>query len=65
NPVLDETEILDGCQLGLTVDGRCNSLLCKYRIDKDQAPDEILPQSVMCPREREHELEHAAVICEC
>ena len=65
NPVLDETEVLDGCQLGLTVDSRCNLALCKYRCKKDQAPEEPKPRSVMCPREREHELEHAAVICEC
>ena len=65
NPLLDETEVLDGCQLGLTVDGRCNLLLCKYRTRKDQAPDEVQTLSVTCPREREHELEQTAVICQC
>lgn len=62
NPLLDEVEILDGCQLGLTADGRCNVLLCKYRCKKYQAPEEPNSLSVMCPREREHELEQTAVI---
>ncbi len=63
NPLIDEVEVLDGCQFGLEVDSRCNALLCKYRIKKDQTPAEIHPLSVMCPREREHELEQNAVIC--
>jgi len=62
NPLLDIVEILDGCQLGLTADGRCNALLCKYRTKKDRSPDKVHQLSVMCPREREHELEQTAVI---
>ena len=65
NPLVDDVEVLGGCQFGLEVDGRCNALLCKYRIKKNQALTEVHSLSVMCPREREHEFEQAAVICEC
>ena len=63
NPVLDPVRTLRGCQLGLEVDNRCNfPLLCKFRIEKHLAPKEV-HLSAMCPREREHEYEQAAVIC--
>lgn len=62
NPNLNETERLGGCQFGLEVDHRCNSLLCKFRTRIYLTPAEVHPMSVMCPREREHELEQAAVI---
>lgn len=62
NPNLEETKKLGGCQFGLTVDHRCNSLLCKFRTRIYLAPKEVHPMSVMCPREREHELQQTAVI---
>lgn len=62
-PVLDPVRALGGCQFGLEVDDRCNSLLCKFRIEGHLAPGEVHPLSAMCPREREHECEQAAVIC--
>jgi len=62
NPNLNETARLGGCQFGLDVDHRCNALLCKFRCRIYLAPKEIHPMSAMCPREREHELEQAAVI---
>lgn len=65
NPLPDEVKILEGCQFGLEVDARCNVLLCKYRTEKYQAPDKVHQLSVMCPREREHELEQNAIICRC
>ena len=52
NPPDDTALILDGCQLGLEVDGRCNMILCKFRCKKSQAPDEPIELKIMCPRER-------------
>lgn len=64
NPNIEEAEILGGCQFGLEVDHRCNGILCKFRCRSYLAPKEIhRAMSVMCPREMEHELEQAAVIC--
>ena len=64
NPVLDPVRTIGGCQFGLEVDERCNApLLCKFRIEKHLAPKEEHPMSAMCPRDREHECEQAAVIC--
>ncbi len=62
-PNIEEAEILKGCQFGLDVDHRCNGILCKFRCRVYLAPEKVHPMSVMCPREREHELEQAAVIC--
>ena len=63
NPNIEEAEILKGCQFGLDVDHRCNGILCKFRCRIYLAPGKVHPMSVMCPREREHEPEQAAVIC--
>lgn len=50
--------VLDGCQFGLEVDGRCNMMLCKFRTTKDLAPEK--PNEicrVLCPREVTYKLE--------
>lgn len=44
---------LEGCQFGLQVDGRCNTMLCKFRTTKDRAPEKPLETyKLLCPRER-------------
>jgi len=63
NPILDPVRILGGCQFGLEVDDRCNALLCKFRTEEHLTPETVHLLSAMCPREREHECEQAAVIC--
>lgn len=46
--------ILDGCQFGLEVDGRCNAILCKFRTTRDRAPREPMEIcKALCPRELE------------
>jgi len=30
---------LTGCQFGLQTDGRCNTMLCRFRTTRDRAPE--------------------------
>ena len=56
NPVGDNAIVLDGCQLGLGNDGRCNMILCKFRTRKDlERKPPMKDPKAMCPREMTYE----------
>jgi len=47
---------LSGCGFGLTMDGRCHTLLCQFRCEKNIAPkEEVEIGNLLCPRECEYE----------
>jgi hypothetical protein len=42
-----------GCQAGLETDGRCDQLLCKFRCERSEAPEEPSPiMELLCPRNK-------------
>lgn len=47
---------LAGCSFGLEVDGRCHSLYCKFRCDREKEPSSpVRIGLLLCPREVEYE----------
>lgn len=56
NPGWDTAIVLDGCQLGLEHDGRCDGLFCKFRTTKDlQRKPPMQDAPALCIREMTYE----------
>ena len=42
-----------GCQFGLETDGRCDQMLCKFRCERGEAPEQVIPVlKLLCPRNK-------------
>lgn len=42
-----------GCQAGLETDGRCDLLLCKFRCERSEEPDQVISiLKLLCPRDK-------------
>jgi len=53
----------NGCQAGLTVDGRCAELDCKFLCFRTEAPEEpISIMKLLCPRENQIEPRDSSVV---